>query len=313
MSGKPSSSRSSTDADLTGFEPFRRLLLVGVGLMGGSLGLAVKQKGLAHRVIGYSRRPETAQAALAQGLVDEVDADLVRALQNADAVYIAAPVAQFPAIFEAIEASGNTGLIVFDAGSTKQKVCDAARAVASRGVAGASPWFFQFVPSHPIAGAEKHGPDAARADLYDGRTLIVCPHECTSQPALERVEAFWRELGMRVRRMGAAEHDRVFAAVSHLPHLLAYAYVHGLLQVPGGDLDMQEGGGGFRDFSRIAASSPEMWTDIFFDNRTAVLAQLDGFEKSLAQLRSALTSGERQALTDAIAHAARFRAGWTGH
>lgn len=294
------------------FEPFKQLLIVGVGLMGGSLGLAAKRLGLAQRIVGYSRREATAQQALHVGSIDEIATDLVAALKTADAVYLAAPVAQFPALFQAIEAAGNPDLIVFDAGSTKSVVCAAARAVASRGVGGVSPWYFQFVPSHPIAGAERHGPSAANAQLYGGRTVVVCPHEHTSEPALARVDAFWTALGARVSRMAADEHDRVFAAVSHLPHLLAYAYVHGLLQTRTGAADMQEGGGGFRDFSRIAASSPEMWVDIFMDNRDQTLAHLDGFLASVDLLRNALKNGDRQTLAAALAQAADFRARWTG-
>lgn len=294
------------------FQPFERLLLVGVGLIGGSIGLAARRSGLARSVAGYSRRASTTAEALQSGLVDVVETDLHVALQHADAVCLAVPVAQFPALFEAIDAAGNHGLTVFDAGSTKGGVCEAARAVASRGVGGASPWFFQFVPSHPIAGAERHGPSAARADLYAGRTVISCPHELTSAPALQRVEAFWRALGMRVQRMTPDEHDRVFAAVSHLPHWIAYAYVHALLGTPTGVQDMQEGGGGFRDFSRIAASSPEMWLDIFSDNRAHMLQQLTLFEQSLSQMRAALEKGDHAALASMLHPVAAFRSGWTG-
>lgn len=296
----------------SGFVPFERLLVVGVGLMGGSLGLAAKSHGLARCVVGYSRRIDTARQALAHGLVDEVTDDLVGALRLADAVYLAAPVAQFPVLFEAIEQAGNANLIVFDAGSTKTNLCSAARAVASRGVGGLSPWFFQFVPSHPIAGAEKHGPAAAKPDLYSGRTVVLCPHEATSEPALARIEAFWAALGMRVLHMTDQEHDRVFAAVSHLPHWLAYAYVHALLQTPCGRQDMQEGGGGFRDFSRIAGSSAEMWVDIFQENRREILSQLDGFGASLDAMRTALQRGDRAALAAMLEQAATFRQGWVG-
>lgn len=276
------------------------------------MGLAVKARGLARQVLGYSRRPETAAAALALGCVDAVSDDLHTALQRADIVYLAAPVAQMPALFEAIDRAGNHRQLILDAGSTKANLVAAARAVAARSAGGLAPWFSQFVPSHPIAGAEKHGPGAAFADLYTGRTVVLCPHEHTSDPALHQATAFWRALDMRVLHMAADEHDRVFAAVSHLPHWIAYAYVHALLQSPTGRADMQEGGGGFRDFSRIAGSSAEMWVDIFQENRGALLAQLDGFQRSLNDMRDALSRGDRAALTDMVQSAAAFRKAWTG-
>ena len=309
---RPGAEQSAAGCAPSLFQPFGHLLIVGVGLMGGSLGLAARQRGLARRITGYSRRLSTAQEALSVGSIDAVSDDLQAALKDADAVYLAAPVAQFPALFQAIETSGNADLIVFDAGSTKTAVCAAARNVASRGVGGVSPWYFNFVPSHPIAGAERHGPTAANAQLHVGRTVVVCPHEHTCDPALQRVEAFWAAMGATVSRMPADEHDRVFAAVSHLPHLLAYAYVHALLQTRTGAADMQEGGGGFRDFSRIAASSPEMWVDIFLDNREQTLAHLDRFMQSADLLRSALKAGDRQTLLSALGQAAAFRGQWRG-
>ncbi|MCE2680621.1 MAG: prephenate dehydrogenase/arogenate dehydrogenase family protein [Burkholderiales bacterium] len=295
------------------FVPFERLVVAGVGLMGGSLALAARQRGLAKRVVAYSRRLETANAALQMGLVDEVSSDFSQALENADALFLAAPVAQFSALLGAVDAGSYPNLLVFDAGSTKANIVEIARQLAQSRPGVSSPWFANFVPCHPIAGAEKHGPQAAVATLYEGRTLVVCPHADNDAFSVARVRQFWQAMGMRVMDMEAHEHDRLFAAVSHLPHWLAYAYVHSLLQAPTGTQDMQEGGAGFRDFSRIAGSSPEMWVDIFQDNQAQLLAHLDVFQASLNQLRDALVRSDRQKLLDELTRVSGSRKSWVGH
>jgi prephenate dehydrogenase len=294
------------------FVPFERLVVAGVGLMGGSLALAAKQRGLAKHVVACSRRLETANAALAMGLVDEVSNDLSEALVNADALFLAAPVAQFTALLGTVAAAQSEHLLVFDAGSTKANIVDIALQLGRNASGVAAPWLANFVPCHPIAGAEKHGPGAALATLYEGRTLVLCPHADNSERSVARVRHFWQAMGMRVTEMDAQEHDRLFAAVSHLPHWLAYAYVHSLLRTSTGEIDMKEGGAGFRDFSRIAGSSAEMWVDIFQENQAQLLAHLDAFQASLDQLRQSLTSGQRGELLNELGRVCDSRKNWTG-
>ncbi len=290
---------------------FKRLAIIGTGLMGGSLALAAKQRGLVQEVVGYSRRLSTAQQAQALGVVDSAVDSLAQALEGADAVYIAAPVAQFPALFAQmaplVQAAGEQNApVLFDAGSTKSDVLAAVDAVSEQYPLFAS----RFVPCHPITGAERHGPLAADALLHAGRTLVMCQSPRTSPQAYERVKQLWLALDVVLKEMSAQDHDDMFAAVSHLPHWLAYAYVSSQLSQSKGAQFMAEGGGGFRDFTRIAASSPEMWMDIFRANRQHLLEHLSLFEARLAQMKTALQQGDEQSLQQWLQEAAHFRAGW---
>ena len=293
---------------------FKRLAVIGTGLMGGSVALAAKQRGLAQQVVGFSRRLSTAQHAKALGVVDESVDSITQALHGADAVYIAAPVAQFPALFAQIAPlvqalPEGQRPVIFDAGSTKMDVYAAVQTLAGQYPSFAA----QVVLCHPITGAEKHGPSAAQADLHTGRTLVMCHVPQTSGQAYETVKAFWLGLDVVLKEMPPDQHDDMFAAVSHLPHWLAYAYVASQLGHAHGRSFMAEGGGGFRDFTRIAASSPEMWTDIFIANKSALLAHLDRFERELNQMRLALLNNDRQSLTDTLSQASEFRAQWSNN
>jgi prephenate dehydrogenase len=293
------------------FTPFDRLAVVGVGLMGGSLALAAKHKGLAKFVIAYSRNIETAKQAQQLGLVDEVAADFDTLLNQADAIFIATPVAQFAALFAQIaprlKPLANGALpVLFDAGSTKG---DVEQAVGEQ--AKPYPLFSRrFVLCHPIAGAERHGPSAASVHLYDKKTVVLCQSDRTDNDAFSQVSAFWRTLGAHLKILTPQVHDDMFAAVSHLPHLLAYVFVASLLKHPCGYDFMAEGGGGFRDFTRIAASSPEMWTDIFQANRFAIGNHLDEFIVLLEQMRAALHANDRSILLDVLTKASAFRSSW---
>ena len=290
---------------------FKRLAVIGTGLMGGSVALAAKHHGLVSEVIGYSRRLSTAQEARRLGVVDVAVDQIDKALEGADAVYVAAPVAQFPAVFaqmapviERLPVAQRP--VMFDAGSTKGDVY----AAVLQASVNAPSFAQQFVLCHPIAGAERHGPSAATAALHTGRTLVMCPVAETSADAYARVKSFWQALGVRLKEMPAAEHDDMFAAVSHLPHWLAYAYVSSQLGHADGEKFMAEGGGGFRDFTRIAASSPEMWMDIFQANKAPLLAHLDRFEAQLLMMRSALEQGDSEGLRVVLDQAAQFRSSW---
>ncbi len=287
---------------------FERLLVFGVGLIGGSLALAAKQRGLVKHVTGVARTQASARQALELGLVDAVAEDLSIAIEGADAIFLAVPVAQFPNLFDLIARVNPQKAVIFDGGSTKAGVLQAAFSAFQSSQTSLK----QFVPCHPIAGAEKHGPQAATADLFEGKSVIICQHQALDIVALQKVSTFWQALSSRVGLMSCDEHDRIFAAVSHLPHWLAFVYVDGLLRSSTAAVDTQHGGGGFRDFSRIAASSPEMWADIFFENKCELLKQLKSFESSLHKFKKHLEAGNQVALQESLGQASVFRQQWRG-
>ncbi len=271
----------------------RRLVLVGVGLIGSSFALAHRRAGTVTEVLGVGRSRATLDEAQRLGIIDQVvgdsDVALAQALAGADLVLIAAPVGQTQAILASIGPHLGPETLVTDAGSTKAAVLDTARAVL-----GAR--FAQFVGAHPIAGAELTGPAAARAELFDKRRVILTPAPENSPETLERVAFAWRGTGASVSSMTAATHDAVLAAVSHLPHLLAYALVAHVAGGAGAATRLTHVGSGFRDTTRIAASSPEMWRDIMMSNRSALIAELDGYMAQLATLRGQVEAGDGAAL-----------------
>ncbi|WP_258002323.1 prephenate dehydrogenase [Burkholderia sp. WAC0059] len=293
---------------VSGFS-FNKLVIFGVGLIGGSLARALRERGArGGRVIGVGRHPGAVARALELGVIDAAatlddDAALDDALAGADVVLLAAPVAQTRALLERIGPRLGAGTVVTDAGSTKSDVVEAARAALGARSA-------QFVPGHPIAGRESSGVDAALPDLYVGRNVVLCPLPENRPEAVERVAAMWRATGALVGRMPAEQHDRVFAAVSHLPHVLSFALVEQILGSPDAELKFSFAAGGFRDFTRIAASSPEMWRDICVANRAALLAELDAYTGVLAQLRRAIDEADGAALEAVFARSRTARAAW---
>ncbi len=289
---------------------FNRLLAIGVGLIGGSLCLAGKRKGLVGHVLGYSRKLETSHHALKLGIVDECivgpgDSNI----RNVDAVVLSIPVRQYKQVLTQFLPVLPPTCLIFDAGSTKSDVFHMLEELEPQFPGLKS----RFVLAHPIAGGESHGPAAARADLFEGRNCVLCPLPQTQSSALNKVERFWAGVGAKLSTMNALDHDEMFGAVSHLPHLLAFAYVSGVLAHPKGAQFMQEGGAGYRDFTRIAASSPEMWADIFQNNSHAVLSLLGDFESELARLRAAIEKGDRVLLEKTLSAAANYRSQWKQH
>jgi prephenate dehydrogenase len=282
---------------------FGRVAVIGVGLIGGSFALALKAKGACASVVGVGRDPANMQVALERGIVDVVETDAAVAVRDADLVLVATPVAQFPALFERILPSLPPSAIVMDAGSTKQDVVAAARAALGGRIA-------QFVPAHPIAGAEHSGAAAAKADLYAGKRVVLAPLPENAQASVDTVAAAWETCGARIFRMTAAEHDGVFAAVSHLPHLLAYALVHEFAGRPNSGQLFGYAAGGFRDFTRIASSHPEMWRDICTANREALVAELDSYIDKLRALRVPLAAGDGVALESVFQEARSARNRW---
>ena len=280
-----------------------KIVIVGVGLIGGSFALALKRAGQVREVVGLGRHPEALARALALGIIDRVCDDYADALNGADLVMLAAPVAQTGPILAALLPHLAPGTVVTDAGSTKCDVVAAARTALGERVA-------QFVPGHPIAGSEANGPDAALAGLYQGKKAVLTPLPENAASDVERVAAAWRACGAVIHQLTPQDHDRVFAAVSHLPHLLAYALVDDLAGKPHADMLFQYAASGFRDFTRIAGSSPEMWRDISLANRAALLTELDAYLAQLTTMRTMLAAGDGAGLHDIYANAQRARHEW---
>jgi prephenate dehydrogenase len=282
---------------------FERVAVVGVGLIGGSFALALKQAKACAQIVGFGRDPRNTKLALERGVVDAVAENIAEAVRGADLVLLATPVAQYPAVLAALAPALAAGTLVTDAGSTKRDVVAAARA----GLAGK---LAQFVPAHPIAGAERSGVAAATADLFRGRKAVLTPLAESSPQAVERVAAAWRACGARIHCMSPEEHDEVFAAVSHLPHLLAYVLVHELAGRRNSAQLFGYAAGGFRDFTRIASSHPEMWRDICLANRDALLAELRDFMHELEAVRAMLTAADAAGLEKLFVAARDARKRW---
>jgi len=280
-----------------------RLVVVGVGLIGGSFALALKAAGAVRHVAGLGRDPQAMARALELGIVDEVCDNPQQALRGADLVLLAAPVGQTGPILASLLPHLEPHTIVTDTGSTKCDVVQAAREALGARVG-------QFVPGHPIAGSESNGPDAARAELYRGKKTVLTPLPENNPAMVERVAGAWRACGSLIHTLSPQDHDRVFAAVSHLPHLLAYALVDDIAAKPHADLLFQYAASGFRDFTRIAGSSPEMWRDISLANRDALLTELDAYLAQLNSLRAALVAADGHALEAVFANAQRARRAW---
>ncbi len=278
------------------------VVIFGVGLIGGSFALGLKAAGAVKHVIGLGRNPANLERALELGVIDEVRRDAA-AVAGADLVLIATPVGQMGAVMGAIAPHLGPGTVVTDGGSTKQDVV----ALAYRTLKGRAA---QFVPGHPIAGAEHSGVAAARADLYHRRKVVLTPLPENSARSVRRVRAAWRLCGARLYQMQPAEHDRVFAAVSHLPHLLSFALVDQVARHPNGKQLFDYAAGGFRDFTRIASSHPEMWRDICVANRKALLAELAGYQRELAEVTRLLRKGDAAGLEKVFARARTARGKW---
>ena len=282
---------------------FEQLGLIGCGLMGGSFALALKRAKLVKRVVGYSKSPSTTERARQLGVIDVAAPSALLAVSGSDLVLLAVPVAASEATFKAIRHGISSDTLVMDVGSTKGDVIEAARN-------GLQDQFAHFVPAHPIAGKEVSGIEHAEASLYTGRKVVLTPVKATLRSNVQRASQIWSGIGANVVTMTHEEHDSAFAAVSHLPHLLAFAYLNALIAQPQGDDFLRLAGPGFRDFSRIAASDPVMWRDVLLANREQVLLQSQAFRKALLDLEALITAGDAQALEHSIAAASKVRAAW---
>jgi prephenate dehydrogenase len=282
---------------------FERVAVIGVGLIGGSFALALKAAGACAHVAGAGRNAANLRLARERGVIDSIAADAIAAAHGADLVLVAAPVAQFPRIFRDIASVLGPKAVVTDGGSTKRDVVAAARQALGRKCS-------HFVPAHPVAGAEKSGAAAAQAELFRGRRVILTPLAENTESVVNRVQAAWSACGARISRMSPEEHDSVLAAVSHLPHLAAYALVHEIASRENAAELFSYAAGGFRDFTRIASSHPEMWRDICVANRDRLLAELNAYTGALGALRKLLESGDAAGLERTFAEAREARERW---
>jgi prephenate dehydrogenase len=286
---------------------FEQLGLVGCGLMGGSFALALKRAGLVKRVVGFSPPQTTTARALQMGVIDQIATSASNAASGSDLVLIAVPVSATEASFQAIAQELSSNCLVMDVGSTKSDVLAAAKAALGNKLA-------QFVPAHPIAGKEVAGVEHADADLYTGCQVILTPTDLTNltdKTQLQQATALWQALGCKVRHMSATDHDAAFAAVSHLPHLLAFAFMNSISNQQQRSEFLDLAGPGFRDFTRIAAGDPKVWRDIFLANSAEVLAQSQNFRSSLEALERAVLAGDAAAIEALISKASHFRAHWS--
>ena len=282
---------------------FNQLGVIGCGLMGGSFALALKRAGLVKRVIGYSKSPSTTERAKKMGVIDDTAESALLAVSGSDIVLMAVPVSASEATFKAIRHLVEPGVLFMDVGSTKRDVVDAARRVLKERVA-------SFVPAHPIAGKEVSGVSHADASLYAGRQVIITPLPQTSPELVQKATDVWSAIGAQVLRMTPENHDAAFAAVSHLPHMLAFAFFNSVSKQPAGRDFLSLAGPGFRDFTRIAAGDPEVWRDILMSNREEILKQSMRFRHTLDALEHVIKTSNVEALEDLIRSASDARATW---
>ena len=280
-----------------------------MGLIGGSVALALKKAHFVTHIVGVGRTQASLNEALKLGVIDaicipdEKQTNIQAALEGADLVLIAAPVAQTARILQSIKPHLNNQTVITDAGSTKGDVLACARDILGK-------QFSQFVGGHPIAGAEKSGVSAAKDDLFLGKNVVLTPTPETNIHAVASVDDLWKKCGANVTEMSAENHDNIFAAVSHLPHLLAFALVDDITSRPNAAQLFSFAASGFRDFTRIAGSHPEMWRDISLANRTALLGEISAFEGELSQLKQLLENSDGVGLQALFERASVARNAW---
>ncbi len=274
----------------------QQLTIFGVGLIGGSLALALKKAGYCKRVVGCSRRAEHLQRAVDLGVIDCYTLDPAEAVKGADMILVAVPMGAMQSVFASIADHLEEDAVITDAGSAKGSVISAVKAAF-----GEIPT--QFVPGHPIAGREKSSVEAALADLYVNHKVILTPLENTNIDAIQRVREMWQVAGAEVESLEVEQHDTVLAATSHLPHILAFSFVNSLSESSQSEKIFHYVAGGFKDFSRIASSDPVMWRDICLENKQAILMALNDYQQNLSNLAELIRDEKGEALLEAFAHA----------
>ncbi len=280
-----------------------KLVIIGVGLIGGSLALALRQAGAVIEIVGVGRSMENLEAAKQFGIIDQIETELASAVKNADVVVLAVPVAAMQPTLKELAPHLSPETIVTDVGSTKRDVIGYARQHLPDHLA-------RFIPGHPIAGAEKSGAAAAFANLYQGRNIVVTPLPENDAEAVATITRMWQTCGAIVNTMPALRHDEIFAAVSHLPHLLSFALVEDIASRANAKELFSYAAGGFRDFTRIAGSHPEMWRDISLANRDALIREIDTYQSQLDRLRGMLEQSDGKSLEEVFGHARTARAEW---
>ena len=283
---------------------FEQLGLIGCGLMGGSFALALKRAGLVKRVVGYSKSPSTTERARQLGVIDVEAPSALLAVSGADIVLIAVPVSSTEATFKSIKHLVTPQMLIMDVGSTKRDVVDAGRRALREQIG-------CFVPTHPITGKELSGVENADVDLYVGKQIVLTPIDRTNSVQVQQAVDVWAALGCRVLKMTPETHDAAFAAISHLPHLIAFALMNAISGQPLGKDFLSLAGPGFRDFTRIAASDPIMWRDIMISNREELLEQSRIFQRNLQALEVMISSGNGDALREQFENASVTRANWS--
>ncbi|MFV2003622.1 MAG: prephenate dehydrogenase [Gammaproteobacteria bacterium] len=280
------------------------LCVIGTGLIGGSFCLALKQAGVCKNIIGAGRSEATLLKAQQLNMIDRYETDIVDAVKDADVIFVSVPLGATQSVFEKIasglSASGNQKAVITDAGSSKQQV----QALADKIFAGTAK---RFVAGHPIAGTENSGPDAAFAELFENRRVILTPTADTDADAIELVTELWQRAGATVETMDAEHHDKVLAATSHLPHVLAFGLVHCLENMDDIEDIFRFAAGGFRDVTRIASSDPTMWRDICLNNQQPILDMMKRYRVELDMLYNALESGDGEKLMEVFEHAKQTR------
>jgi prephenate dehydrogenase len=277
---------------------FSRISILGCGLLGGSLGLTVRTRGIADTVVGLARREETLRKAVEVGAADITTPHVAEAVAGSQLIVLAAPVGAFPKLMAQVAESADRGALVTDVGSTKRQVVRWAEKLLPKSL--------NFVGSHPMAGSEKTGVEFARDDLFEGATVIITPISRTSKTAAAKIKRFWTMLGCRATTMSPAAHDRALARVSHLPHALASCLANAALASRNGEV----AGPGFRDTSRVASGDPDMWRDIFVSNRSATVDAMDVFIDELTRLREAIYRSDEREIHRILARAKRKRDKW---
>lgn len=281
-----------------------KLVIIGVGLIGGSFALALRKAGIAKHIVGVGRSRENMQCALEHGVIDEIAENMKTALHNADFVLLAMPVGQTEHVMTQISPYLQINTIINDAGSTKQTVVTAARNRLGKNLR-------NFVPGHPIAGTEQSGILAAQVDLFTDKHMILTPLKETDTDAVQKTTALWQACGAKVSQMDAEVHDEILAMTSHLPHILAFALMNHLHHCTKDPKDLlQFTGSGFRDFTRIASSSPEMWRDICLSNRQELLKQINTYQSELSKIQFILEEKDGAALEKAFTQARNMRENW---
>lgn len=283
---------------------FKRLGIIGCGLMGCSFALAAKKAGIVERIVGYSKSPTTTQQALAAGILDEVAPSAMQAVSGSDIVLIAVPVGAMSKIFADIVPLVTSDMLIMDVGSTKQNVVVAAQDNLGKKVS-------CFVPAHPIAGKAASGLQDAEASMFEGHKVILTPLENTRQEQLDNAVKVWKALGAVVELTSPKDHDASMAAISHLPHLLAGVYMNGVLDQQDGSHYLSQAGSGFRDFTRIAGGEAVMWRDIFMANKIEIQYQLNEFKMALTRMETALANGDGERVLSSVRRASKARNAWS--